>query len=99
MAIKLLEEGIDDFVMLERSDAIGGTWRDNHYPGCACDVPSHLYSYSFEPNPTWTRAYAPQSEILAYLQHCAEKYGISEHIRFGARMDAAKYDEDHHLWV
>ena len=66
MAIRLKQSGVDDFVILERADDVGGTWRDNHYPGCACDVQSHLYSYSFEPNPDWSRQFAPQPEIWAY---------------------------------
>src|ERR1700757_2279347 len=72
MAIKLKEAGRHDFVMLERGASVGGTWRDNHYPGAACDVPSHLYSFSFEPYPEWTRMFAPQREILAYVKHCAD---------------------------
>ena len=86
MAIRLKQAGIDDFVLLEQADDVGGTWRDNHYPGCACDVPSQLYSFSFEPWPKWTRDFAPQGEILEYLQHCADKYGLRPHIRFGARV-------------
>src|SRR5215475_5275157 len=73
-AIKLREAGIDSFVVLERGSDLGGTWRDNDYPGCACDVQSHLYSFSFEPNPKWSRMFAPQAEILDYLRHCADKY-------------------------
>src|SRR5450432_152232 len=76
MAIRLKQAGIEDFTILERADRVGGTWRDNTYPGIACDVPSHLYSYSFEPNPDWSRLFAPQDEILAYLERCADKYGI-----------------------
>ena len=66
MAIALQKQGVD-FIILEKADEIGGTWRDNSYPGCACDVPSHLYSFSFEPNPAWSRAFSPQAEIFAYL--------------------------------
>ena len=83
MAIRLKQAGIHDFTILERADRLGGTWRDNTYPGVACDIPSHLYSYSFEPNPNWSRLFAPQEEILAYLEHCADKYGVRPHIRFG----------------
>ena len=72
--IELRRAGIEDFVILEKADRVGGTWRDNVYPGAACDIPSHLYSYSFEPNPRWSRTYSPQSEILDYLRHCADKY-------------------------
>src|SRR5690242_12099140 len=86
MAIRLRQDGIDDFAILERADAVGGTWRDNRYPGCACDVPSHLYSYSFEPNPRWTRAYAPWHEIRDYLEHCVRQYGLGPHLRFGAAL-------------
>ena len=74
MGVKLREQGEEDFVLLERAGDVGGTWRDNTYPGCACDVESHLYSFSFEPNPNWSRLYAPQPEIFAYLKHVATKY-------------------------
>src|SRR5919199_4628236 len=82
MAIRLKQAGIEDFVILERADDVGGTWQANTYPGCACDVPSHLYSFSFQPNPEWTRAFAPQGEILSYLQKCTEQYGLGPHLRF-----------------
>ena len=71
MAIKLRAAGIEDFVVLEQAERLGGTWRDNTYPGCACDIPSYLYSFSFEQNPRWQRMFAPWDEILAYLEHCA----------------------------
>jgi cation diffusion facilitator CzcD-associated flavoprotein CzcO len=99
MAIRLKQSGIDDFTILERGDRVGGTWRDNTYPGIACDVPSHLYSYSFEPNPNWTRFFAPQGEILAYLEHCATKYAIRPHIRFGIAATGASFDEQTGLWT
>ena len=83
MAIRLKQDGIHDFVLLERADDLGGTWRDNTYPGCACDVPSHLYSYSFEPNPGWSRTFSPQPEIWDYLRRVAEKHGVVPHMRFG----------------
>ena len=67
MGIRLKQAGLHDFVIFEQADAVGGTWRDNHYPGAACDVPSYLYSFSFEPNPGWTRSFGEQAEILAYL--------------------------------
>src|ERR1700733_13037443 len=76
MAIALRREGIEDFVVLERASDLGGTWRDNSYPGCACDVPSHLYSYSFAPNPDWSRAFSSQPEIQAYLQRCADQFAL-----------------------
>jgi len=98
MAIKLKEAGFDDFTILERADDVGGTWRDNNYPGCACDVQSHLYSFSFEPNPEWTRMFAPQPEIKAYLQRCAQKYALLPHVRFNAEVVRAEYDEQAALW-
>ncbi len=73
MGIKLRQAGCEDFVILEKADDLGGTWRDNTYPGCACDIPSYLYSFSFEQNPRWTRMFAPWDEILAYLRHCADE--------------------------
>ena len=72
LAVRLRQEGIEDFVVLERGDGVGGTWHYNTYPGCACDVPSHLYSFSFAPNPDWTRTYSRQPEIRAYLKRVAE---------------------------
>lgn len=98
MAINLLKEGINDFVLLERSDTIGGTWRDNTYPGAACDVVSHLYSYSFEPNPDWSRMFAPQKEIQAYLVHCVDKYGLRPYIRFGMDVTGGTYDKFNACW-
>src|SRR5689334_9422725 len=93
MAIRLKQAGIDDFIVLEQAADVGGTWRDNTYPGAACDVQSHLYSFSFEKNPRWTRMYAPQQEIWDYLRHCADKYGIRPHIRFHAKVTRAVFDE------
>ena len=98
MAIRLKRAGIDDFVVLEQGDEVGGTWRDNDYPGCSCDVESRLYSYSFEPNPNWTRTFAPQAEILQYLVRCADKYGIRPHIRFRTSVLRARFDEDAAMW-
>ncbi|AOK61183.1 alpha/beta hydrolase [Burkholderia ubonensis] len=98
MAIALQRAGVHDFVILERAHDVGGVWRDNSYPGAACDVPSHLYSFSFEPNPGWSRTFARQPEIHAYLQHCARKYGLARHLRFGAEVAHARYDEPHALW-
>ena len=77
MGIRLRQAGIEDFEILERSDDIGGTWRDNSYPGCAVDVQSHLYSYSFAPNPDWSKVYSPQEEIWAYIRRCAEEFGVA----------------------
>lgn len=98
MGVALKRAGIDDFLILERSHDVGGVWRDNSYPGAACDVPSHLYSFSFEPNPEWTRTFARQSEIYAYLQHCSTQYGLDRHLRFHAEVTHARYDEPHALW-
>ena len=98
MAIKLKQQGYDDFLVFEKANAIGGTWRDNTYPGCACDVPAHLYSFSFALNPNWSRAYAPQPEIGVYLQRCAERFGIMPHIRCNAEVRDATWDEVHQQW-
>lgn len=99
MGVKLREQGEENFVLLERAGDVGGTWRDNTYPGCACDVESHLYSFSFEPNPNWSRMYAPQPEIHAYLRHVATKYDLLRHVRFHANLIGSRYDEARQLWV
>ncbi|MGC8115719.1 flavin-containing monooxygenase [Metapseudomonas otitidis] len=98
LAIQLLKAGIRDFQILEKGDDVGGTWRDNSYPGAACDVPSHLYSYSFEPKADWSRKFAPQAEIFAYQRHCADKYGLRPHIRFGCEVAEATFDEGGGTW-
>jgi cation diffusion facilitator CzcD-associated flavoprotein CzcO len=98
MAIKLKQDGIHDFVLLERAGEVGGTWRDNSYPGCACDVPSHLYSFSFEPNPGWSRTFSPQPEIWDYLRRTADKYGVTPHVRFRHELVEAAWDADAGLW-
>jgi len=92
--VALKRAGITDFLILEKADRVGGTWRENTYPGAACDVPSHLYSFSFEPNPRWSRAYGEQREILAYLEHCADKYGLRPHLKFGQAVREARFDRD-----
>jgi cation diffusion facilitator CzcD-associated flavoprotein CzcO len=97
-AIRLKHEGFEDFLILERGDSVGGTWRDNTYPGCACDVPSHLYSFSFEPNPNWSRTFSPQPEIWDYLKHCSKKYGVDPHIRFNHNVTEAAWDEEAEVW-
>ncbi len=99
MAMNLKAAGYDDFVILERSGGVGGTWYQNRYPGCACDIQSHLYSYSFEIKPDWTRPYATQPEILAYMQHCATKYGILPHCRFGSEVVRATWSEPSSSWT
>ena len=98
MGIALKKAGIDSFEILEKAASLGGTWRDNTYPGAACDVPSHLYSYSFEIKPDWSRMYAEQPEILRYLEHCARKYGVLPHIRFGDEVVRATWDETEACW-
>jgi cation diffusion facilitator CzcD-associated flavoprotein CzcO len=98
MAIRLKQEGRHDFVLLERAGDIGGTWRDNTYPGCRCDVPSHLYSFSFAPNPGWSSTFSPQAEILDYLHDCAERYGVMPHVRFDHELRGAAWDDDERVW-
>jgi cation diffusion facilitator CzcD-associated flavoprotein CzcO len=97
-AIRLKQAGIEDFVVLERAHEVGGTWRDNSYPGCQCDVPSHLYSFSFAPNPEWTHTYSPQPEILAYLRRCADEHGLRPHIRLGTEVTALSWEEPEQRW-
>ncbi len=97
-AIRLKEKGIVDFLIFERGDDVGGTWRDNSYPGCGCDVPSHLYSFSFAPNPDWSRRFSPQPEILEYLRGCATRYGIMPYIRFGHTVTGCTWDESQQRW-
>src|SRR3954465_2758862 len=99
MAIRLKQAGMHDFAVLERAGDLGGTWRANTYPGCACDVPSHLYSFSFAPNPDWTRFFAPQREILGYLERVAEERGVRDLIRFGSEVRSATWDEDAQRWI
>ncbi len=98
MAIRLKQEGKRDFVVLERADDVGGTWHYNTYPGCACDVPSHLYSFSFAPNPRWTETYSKQPEIRAYLQRVADDFGIRPHVRFGHTVEGSAWNEQDKLW-
>ena len=97
-AIRLRETGVEDFVVLERDEDVGGTWRVNTYPGCQCDVPSSLYSFSFAPNPDWSRAFAPQAEIEAYLHRFADAYQLRPRIRFGQEVLAARWDDAAALW-
>jgi cation diffusion facilitator CzcD-associated flavoprotein CzcO len=96
-AARLTAAGRDDFLVLEKGDTLGGTWRDNTYPGCACDVQSHLYSFSFAPNPSWTRTFARQPEIRAYLEHVADRFDLRGRIRFGAEVGSARWAGRH--WV
>ncbi len=98
LGIQLRKAGFHAFTILEKSDRLGGTWRDNSYPGAACDVPSFSYCFSFEQKTDWTRKWAPQSEILAYMEHCARKYEVLPHIRFGTEVAGATFDEAAGTW-
>src|SRR4051794_18836255 len=98
LAVRLLQEGVEDFVVLERGDGVGGTWHFNTYPGCACDVPSHLYSFSFAPNPDWTRTYSRQPEIRAYLERVVEDFGVAPKVRLNCEVTQASWDEDTKRW-
>ena len=99
LAARLCSMGIDDFVILDRGNDLGGTWRDNAYPGAACDVPSNLYSYSFALNPDWSRSFPPQAEIWDYLRACVDHFGVGERLRFGQAVDEARWDEEVEQWV
>jgi cation diffusion facilitator CzcD-associated flavoprotein CzcO len=98
MAHRLKQDGREDFVVLERADDVGGTWRDNTYPGCRCDVPSHLYSFSFAPNPDWSTTFSPQPEIQAYLKRVAADQGLLAHVRLGCELEDARWDPAARLW-
>jgi cation diffusion facilitator CzcD-associated flavoprotein CzcO len=90
-AIKLKEGGLNDFTVYEKADRVGGTWRENTYPGLSCDVPSHLYSYSFALIPEWSHRYAPGSEIQAYFERIAREHDIERHIRFGDEVTTCRF--------
>ena len=98
MAIRLKQRGEKDFVLIERAADVGGTWRDNTYPGCACDIPSHLYSFSFALNPRWSRSYSSQREIWDYLRHCVERFGILPYIRWNCELLDASWNVDDQRW-
>jgi cation diffusion facilitator CzcD-associated flavoprotein CzcO len=98
LGARLRAAGRDSFVILERDDAPGGTWRENTYPGAACDIPSHLYSYSFAANPRWSRRYSPQREILRYLEGFAEAHGLTPHVRTGREVTNARFDGQTRTW-
>lgn len=98
LAIALKQAGIEDFVLIERADDVGGTWQANTYPGCQCDVPSHLYSFSFAPNPDWTRTYSRQPEIWRYLRDLAERHDLHPQIHFGHELTAAAWDDEAEHW-
>lgn len=99
MAAKLKRSGRHDFVIVERAEDLGGTWRDNSYPGCACDVPSHVYSFSFAPNPRWSSTFSPQAEIWDYLRRVAEEEGLLEHMHFGCELTDAAWDPGAQRWT
>jgi cation diffusion facilitator CzcD-associated flavoprotein CzcO len=98
-AIRLTREGRRDFLVIERGSEVGGTWRDNTYPGATCDVPSHLYSYSFEPNPRWSRSFSPQWEIQEYLRRTARKYRVLDKHLFDTELTSAQWDADAAHWI
>jgi len=95
----LKRAGLTNLTILEKSNDVGGVWRENTYPGAACDVPSHLYSFSFEPTYGWSRRFPPQPEILDYLRHCAAKHDLVRHIRFGSEVERAHFDPDGGVWT
>ncbi len=99
VAHRLACDGIDDVLILERDDGVGGTWRANRYPGAACDVPSHLYSLSFAPNPDWSSAYASQAEILDYIEACYERFDLRRRVRTGTAVTSAEWDEGTGWWT
>lgn len=99
MGIRLRQAGIEDFTIFERGDSIGGVWRANSYPGAACDVPSHLYSFSFAPGSNWSRRYAPQQDIVDYLNEITDDYGMRPHIRFNTAASSASFDAGKGQWT
>lgn len=98
LGVRLLQQGIEEFVILERNESVGGTWFEHTYPGCGCDIPAHLYSYSFARNPRWTRMFPRQEEILDYVRATAEEFGVLPHIRFSCEMEESAWDQDAGLW-
>ena len=99
MAEQFQRDGMTDFAIIERGPDVGGTWRDNTYPGAACDVPSHLYSFSFAPNPNWSRSFSPQPEIQEYLRSTARRLGVYERCRFGTELTGARWDDTAQRWL
>ena len=98
LGIRMLQEGIDDFVVLEKAAEVGGTWEANTYPGIQCDIPSHLYSFSFMPNPGWTRTFSEGAEIWDYLRRCVREGGLTPHLRLGCEVLDAEWDEEGKRW-
>ena len=99
LGIELKRAGIDSFTIFEKAGGVGGVWRDNSYPGLTCDVPSHLYQFSFEPNHEWTRRFPQRDEILAYLERCTDRYGLRDHLRLATEVASADFDEDTGRWL
>ncbi|MCW2770822.1 MAG: 4-hydroxyacetophenone monooxygenase, partial [Aeromicrobium sp.] len=99
MAMKLRASGREDFVVLEKAHDVGGTWRDNTYPGCECDIPSHMYSFSYELNTGWSKSFSGQEEIWAYMRKVADEQGIRPYIDFGVEVTGATWDEDRQRWT
>src|SRR5437762_6032743 len=97
--VMLRRAGYDDVTVFERGERVGGVWHHNTYPGAACDVPSHLYEFSFEPNPRWSRRYAPQAEIQAYLEDVARRNGVFDRIRTGTEVERASWNEERGKWL
>ena len=98
MAIALRRAGIDDFVVLERASDIGGTWRDNTYPGIAVDIPAQAYQFSFELKPDWSRVFARGAEVKAYIDHCADRYDVRRFVRLDSEVLSREWDEEASLW-
>ena len=99
MAVYLQQAGIDNYLVLEKADDVGGVWRDNQYPGAACDVPSHLYSFSFAPNTQWSRKFAMQDEIRGYIRRCTDQFGVTPRLRLGREVAEARFDEVAGTWT
>ena len=99
LGIKLKEAGIESFTIFEKAAGVGGVWRDNSYPGLTCDVPSHLYHFSFEPNHDWSRRFPQRDEILAYLERTTDRYALREHMRFATEVASADFDDERGVWV
>ncbi|AHH19987.1 monooxygenase [Nocardia nova SH22a] len=99
LGIQLKKAGMHDFVIIDAADGVGGVWRHNVYPGIAVDIPSTTYSYSFEPNPDWSKLFAPGAELRAYAEHCAEKYGLAAHLRLRTKVVSAEFDEIDSVWL
>src|SRR5437764_9302277 len=98
-AVMLRRAGYNDVAVFEKGERVGGVWHHNTYPGAACDIPSHLYEFSFAPNPYWSRRYAPQAEIQAYLENVAREYGVLDRIKTNTEVQRASWDEERGKWV